>query len=150
MFKSILVPLDGSKLAEKALPYAEALAEKFEAELILVQVLQLIPEIIGGPHGGMVFYEQSVQDRQIATDYLNSIMKRLRELHQLPVRTVLLEDRAVADAIINLASQTSINLIVMSTHGRSGLSRWVFGSVANKILSHAPCPIFLIRVTESD
>jgi nucleotide-binding universal stress UspA family protein len=150
MFKRILVPLDGSKLAEKALPYAEALAEKFEAELILVQVLQLMPEIVGGPHGGMVFYEQAVQERQVADVYLRSTMKRLRERHPLPVRTAMLEDHSAAEAIINLACQESVELIVMSTHGRSGLSRWVYGSVANKVLPHAPCPVFLVRANEAD
>lgn len=150
MFKRILVPLDGSKLAEKALSYAQGLAQKFEGELILVQVLQLMPEFVGGPHGGMVFYEQSVQERQVADVYLSSTMKRLRELHELPVRTVTLEAHSVTDRIIKLACDESVDLIVMSTHGRSGLSRLVHGSVAGQILHDAPCPVFLVKAKESD
>jgi nucleotide-binding universal stress UspA family protein len=149
MFKRILVPLDGSKLAEKALSYAEALAQKFEAELILVQVLQLMPEFVGGPHGGMVFHEQIIQDRQAADVYLNSVMGQVREL-ALPVRTVTLEAHSVTDRIIKLACDESVDLIVMSTHGRSGLSRLVHGSVAGQILHDAPCPVFLVKAKESD
>ncbi len=149
MFKRILVPLDGSKLAEKALPYAEALAEKFEAELILVQVLQLMPEVVGGLHGGMIFHEQTIQDRQIADVYLNSVMGQVREL-ALPARTVTLEAHSVTDRIIKLACDESVDLIVMSTHGRSGLSRLVHGSVAGQILHDAPCPVFLVKAKESD
>ena len=149
MFKRILVPLDGSKLAEKALSYAEALAQKFEAELILVQVLQLMPEIVGGPHGGMVFYEQIIQDRQAADVYLNRVMGQVRKL-VLPVRTVTLEAHSVTDRIIKLACDESVDLIVMSTHGRSGLSRLVHGSVAGQILHDAPCPVFLVKAKESD
>jgi nucleotide-binding universal stress UspA family protein len=149
MFKRILVPLDGSKLAEKALSYAEALAQKFEAELILVQVLQLMPEFVGGPHGGMVFHEQIIQDRQAADVYLNSVMGQVREL-VLPVRTVTLEAHSVTDRIIKLACDESVDLIVMSTHGRSGLSRLVHGSVAGQILHDAPCPVFLVKAKESD
>ena len=73
MFERILVPLYGSELAEKALHCAGVLAQKFQAELILVQVLQLIPEFVGGPHGARAFYEQIVQDRQAADAYLRSL-----------------------------------------------------------------------------
>jgi nucleotide-binding universal stress UspA family protein len=132
---------------EKALPYAGVLAQKFQAELILLQVLQLIPEFVGGPHGGMVFHEQIIQDRQAADVYLNSVMGQVREL-VLPVRTATLEAHSVADAITKLAGDESVDLIVMSTHGRSGLSRLVYGSVAGQVLHDAPCPVFLIKTKE--
>jgi nucleotide-binding universal stress UspA family protein len=150
VFKRILVPLDGSQLAEKALPYAEALAKKFEAELILVQVLQLMPEFVAGPHGGMMFHEQIVQDRQVAEAYLNGLMRQEYELGIRPVRTVTLEAHSVAMAIAKLACDESVELIVMSTHGRSGLSRLVHGSVAGQMLHEAPCPVFLVKVAEPE
>jgi nucleotide-binding universal stress UspA family protein len=150
MFNRILVPLDGSKLAEKALPYAEALAQKFEAELILVQVLQLMPEFVGGPHGGVVFHEQFVQDRQVAETYLNNLRQQEYSLGGRPVRTITREAHSVADAITRIACDESVDLIVMSTHGRSGLSRLVHGSVAGQMLHDAPCPIFLVKAKESD
>lgn len=149
MFKRILVPLDGSELAEKALPYAEALAQKFEAELILLRVLPMIPEVVGGPHG-MIFHERLTQDRHNVNVYLKGIMKPVRELHLLPARTVVLESPSAGEAIIDLACQEKVDLIVMSTHGRSGLSRLVYGSVASKVLQHAPCPVFLVKVIESE
>jgi universal stress protein A len=149
MFKRILVPLDGSKLAEKALPYAGVLAQKFEAELILVRVLQLTPEIVGGPRS-MVFHQEAVEDRHEAEGYLRDRVSQLRELHLLPARTVILENPSVAAAMIDLACQEKVDLIVMSTHGRSGLSRLVHGSVAGKVLEQAPCPVFLVKASESD
>jgi nucleotide-binding universal stress UspA family protein len=150
MFKRILVPLDGSKLAERALPYAETLAEKFEAELILVRVLQLLPEVVpAGPHGGMVFHEQTVQDRQEATTYLNEMAAQVRKVGVLSLRQVVLDAPSVTNAITELAGEESVDLIVMSTHGRSGFSRLVFGSVAGQVLHDAPCPVFLVKAKES-
>lgn len=153
MFKRILVPLDGSELAEKALPYAEALAQKFGAELILLRVLLMMPEVVGGPHG-MIFHGRPTQDRHnvntCVNTYLKGVMKPLREMHLLPARTVVLESPSAGEAIIDLACQERVDLIVMSTHGRSGLSRLVYGSVANKVLQHAPCPVFLVKVAESE
>jgi nucleotide-binding universal stress UspA family protein len=150
MFKRILVPLDGSKLAEKALPYAEALAQKFEAELILVRVLQLLLEAIpAGPYTGMAFHQHTVQDRQEATTYLNEAATRVRKAGILPLRQVVLNAPAIPSAITELASEESVDLIVMCTHGRSGLSRLVFGSVAGQVLHDAPCPVFLVKAGES-
>jgi nucleotide-binding universal stress UspA family protein len=149
MFKRILVPLDGSELVEKALPYAEALAQRFDAELIALRVLLMIPEAIGGRHG-MMFQERPTRDRPEVLVYLNGVMSQWRERHLLPARAVVLENYSAGDAIIDLACQEKVDLIVMSTHGRSGLSRLVYGSVAGKVLQHAPCPVFLVKVTEAD
>jgi nucleotide-binding universal stress UspA family protein len=115
-------------LAEKALPYAEALAQKFGAELIVLRVSLTTPEVIGGQHG-IVFHELRTQNRPEVQVYLNGVMKQF-----LPVRTVVLENYSAGDAIIDLACQEKVDLIVMSTHGRSGLSRLVYGSVAGNPL----------------
>ena len=150
MFKRILVPLDGSKLAEKALPYAEALAQKFEAELVLVRVLQLLPEVIPAlPYASVTFHEQTAQVRQEATTYLNGVATQVRKAGVLPLRRVVLDAHAIANAITELAGKESVDLIVMSTHGRSGLSRLVFGSVAGQVLHDAPCPVFLVKAKEA-
>jgi nucleotide-binding universal stress UspA family protein len=150
MFERILVPLDGSELAETALPSAGVLAQKFQAELILVQVLQLIPEFVGDPYSGIVFHEQVVQDRQLAEAYLNGLRRQLYELGAWPIRTVTLEAHSVANTITKLACDKSVDLIVMSTHGRSGLSRLVHGSVAGQMLHDALCPVLLIKAQKSD
>lgn len=150
MFKRILVPLDGSELAEKALPYAEALAQKFEAELILVRVLQLLLEAIpAGLYTGAAFHQQTVQDKQEAATYLNEVATQARKAGVLPLRRVVLDGPVISNAITELAGEEKVDLIVMCTHGRSGLSRLMFGSVAGQVLHDAPCPVFLVKAKES-
>jgi nucleotide-binding universal stress UspA family protein len=144
MIKKIIVPLDGSKLAEKALPHAEMLAQKFEAELILVRGLLIPPEmIVGGPHA-MVFHSYAAEEQKEAEAYLKNLLVQLRH-HNLPTRYVIMDAQPAAESIIDLASHEGADLIVMSTHGRSAVGRWIHGSVATKVLQHAPCPIFLVR-----
>jgi len=152
MIKRILVPLDGSKLAEKALPYAEALAQKFEAELILVRVLQptLQPVPVIAGYGEIAsYYPPAFQDESeanLSKLYLKAAQEKLR----LPTRTEVLEGRPEADVIIDMARRESVDLIVMCTHGRSGVNRLVHGSVASAVLQHAPCPVFLVRAQKSE
>jgi len=150
MLQKILVPLDGSELAEKALPYAEAIAEKFEGELILTMVLQTptIP-LLAEPYGGVPLYnydEMDMKERhKSAQEYLDGLQDKLRKKN-IRTRTKVLENVSVADGIVELASQENIDVIVKTTHGRSGPSRWIYGSVATKVLQQAPCPIFLVRI----
>jgi len=150
MLQKILVPLDGSELAEKALPYAEAIAEKFEGELILTMVLQTptIP-LLAEPYGGVPLYnydEMDMRERhKSAQEYLDGLQDKLRKKN-IRTRTKVLENVSVADGIVELASQENIDVIVKTTHGRSGPSRWIYGSVATKVLQQAPCPIFLVRI----
>ena len=150
MLQKILVPLDGSELAEKALPYGEALAQKFEAELILLLVLQAptVP-MVTEPYGATVLYDYSEVDlsekRKAAQDYLEKIRQKLGE-QTVPIRIKILENTSIADGIVDLAREEAIDVIVKTTHGRSGPSRWIYGSVATKVLQNAPCPIFLVRV----
>ena len=151
MLRKILVPLDGSKLAEKALPYAEALAQKFEAELNLVWVLQDQP-IVAVDYGSMAIppidtmMEQAEQE---ASAYLTHLQEQFKQ-QQIPTRVTVLKSHSVADAIIDLAKKEGSDVIVKTTHGRSGLSRWLFGNVAAKVLQQAPCPVFLVRVSGAD
>lgn len=151
MLQKILVPLDGSKLAEKALPYAEAFAQKFEAELILVWVLQH-PIVMPLDYGGVavppidMMMEQAEKEAQ---EYLNNLQDKFRQ-QNIPTRIVILKSHSVAEAIINLASEQGVDVIVKTTHGRSGISRWLFGNVAARVLQGAPCPVFLIRVSAAD
>ena len=146
MLKKILVPLDGSELAEKALPYAQALAQKFEAQLILVRIL---PPLIVTPNQD----EQAsllagiYRLREVEADsYLTNIGIRLQKLN-LNIQVERLEGSPVAEMILELAEDKGVDVIVMSTHGYSGNKRWIYGSVANKVLQHAPCPVFLVRPT---
>jgi nucleotide-binding universal stress UspA family protein len=156
MVKKILVPLDGSKLAEEALPYAEDLAQKFEAELILARVAQPMPVIPNydgtafyTPHyGGRVFYNEDLfleqAEANLSKVYLSNVQHRLH----YPARTIVIEGHPEAEAIIDMASRESVDLIVMSTHGRSGINRLVNGSVADEVTRRASCPTFLVKATE--
>lgn len=143
-YKKIMVTLDGSTLAAQALPHALALVELHQAELILFRVVQ-------EAH----FVEEFVTEGKIQVDqrqehWLNEATTALGELtaelklHQLKV-TPVVEVGLPAETIIDYARQHEVSLIVMSTHGRTGLARWVYGSVADKVLRGAPCPVLLVR-----
>jgi nucleotide-binding universal stress UspA family protein len=150
MIHKILVPLDGSQLAEQALPYARSLAQKYEAELILLMVIPpLSLPVLADPYGGVLYKypteEEMNKHQQAAQTYLSDLQKSLRQ-QNIVTHIQVLEDTSIADGIVGVASEEAVDVIVKTTHGRSGLSRWVYGSVATKVLQEAPCPIFLVRV----
>ena len=148
MYEKILVPLDGSKLAEKAIPYATGLC-KGATEVTLFQVVHL-PLPLAAPDVSIAVPMPDAEElKKEALDYLEGIAARLRQ-EGVNVQTAVIERDIVADAIVDYAAQNDIDLIVMATHGRSGLSQIVFGSVAESVVRHTPCPVLLIRVTEDD
>lgn len=142
MIKKILAPLDGSTLAEQALPYVECLATAFKAEIILLWVLH--PLYITSEHGLAIYDTLLSQERQEAESYLKQLQAHFTQQH-IPAKTVILKSQPIADAIVDLAAKEKVDVIVKTTHGRSGLSRWVYGSVATKVLQYATCPVFLIK-----
>ncbi|MFT5193098.1 MAG: nucleotide-binding universal stress UspA family protein [Cellvibrionaceae bacterium] len=149
MFKKILVPLDRSPLAEKALPYALSLAEQYKAEILFLVVLQSMPTHIMG--GEMSIYsisliEDNIKEEKIKTQAYLSELVEMHSRDNVTINTLMLEASSVADGIVDTASNEQIDVIVKTTHGRSGPSRWLFGNVATKVLQQAPCPIFLVRV----
>jgi nucleotide-binding universal stress UspA family protein len=145
-FKAVLVPLDGSPLSETALPVAAAIAWKFESQIILLRALDLSAETML-PHYSdatvRLVLETREHVRREARSYLKAQAGELRE-QGLSVRTMLM-DVAPAVGIIDAAMTEDVDLIVMSTHGRGGLARWTFGSVADKVARHSPCPVMLVR-----
>jgi nucleotide-binding universal stress UspA family protein len=143
VIKKILVPLDGSELAEKALPYAANMAQRYRAELILVRSLQpmvVISEMEMVFHSPRVFIEKDE-----AKVYLAGIKMQLGQFN-IPVRVAVLEGHRVGEAITDVASREAADAIVMSTHGRSRFGRWLAASVTDEVLQHTPCPVFLVRV----
>ena len=146
MIEKIIVPLDGSELAEKALPYAEDLARKFGAELILVWALH--PLVVMSDYGASSYDRIIALEEQEARSYLSTTQIKFAR-QGLSVQTRIMNGHA-AEAIIELACREGADVIVMSTHGRSGLNRWLHGSVATKVLQHAPCPVFLVRAREAE
>lgn len=150
MFDHLLVPLDGSHLAEAALPAATELASKFNSKITLVWVIQpphLIMTAANGSVYAQLLTEMRHQSEQDAHAYLRSHEGSLRQ-QGYSVQAVITEGENVADALLDVAANRDVDTIVMSTHGRGGISRWVFGSVADKVLQQADVPVLLIRAKE--
>ena len=145
-FKCILVPLDGSPLAERALPLATALALKFESQVILLRVLDIPTPTIPTFHPEIIpswVSEAREQAHQEAERYLKAWQAELRQ-QGFEVR-ILLHDTSPAEDIIDAAIAEDVDLIVMSAHGRGGLARWNFGGVADKVARHSSCPVLFAR-----
>ncbi len=142
MYKKILVPLDGSPLAEKALVQAEGLAKVFSSEIVLFQVVHFMP-IYGSPElvAPLIVDEKH---KEFAEKYLARLAKDL-ETKGMKARTLVKTGQQVAVEIIDFAKESGVDLIVMCTRGRSGISRWVLGSTAHKVLTRAETPILLLR-----
>jgi nucleotide-binding universal stress UspA family protein len=143
----ILVPLDGSELAEQALPHAQKLAQETGAAVSLLQVIS--PTDIQYPFAnayepyGDRFEQPPSRLIESVNAYLDSVGKRLQPLgihyycHSVYGN--------VASTICLIAEGEEVDLIVMGTHGRSGLGRWVYGSVTGQVIHGAPCPILVVR-----
>lgn len=149
MFNRILVPLDGSDLAEAALPSAEELARKFHSRIVLMQVVDFPPPTLPDEPGMMTPIQPEILDEAAeaealhAEQYLATLCDRLNKDGLSATYHVARGNPA--DEIINYAKERSMDLIAMSTHGRSGLASLVFGSVAHEVLRHSRTPILLIR-----
>jgi nucleotide-binding universal stress UspA family protein len=143
MYRRILVPLDGSELAETAIPHAELLASATGAELELVRVTLL--RFVQTPDGrGYVVQEDG--DREEAEEYLQGWQQRLSG-RGIKVGWQV-RGGNVAEEIVELATGTKVDLIVMSTHGRTGARLWAYGSVAEKVLRAAPCSVLVVRTAQ--
>lgn len=139
----ILAPLDGSDIGEAALAYVEALAMKSEAAVDLLQVVSppgtVEASLLGGPDWRK--FIKAMHDA--GENYLKSITARLKGNGVKSTYEVVTGDPA--DKIVEYSEDRGISLIAMSTHGRTGLARWVLGSVADKVLHSARIPVFLVR-----
>lgn len=145
MYKKILVPLDGSDLAKKALEHAEKLAKFFDSEIILFQVVPFMP-IYGSPEMVTPLIIDEKQ-REMAERYLATLAEELKK-SGIKASSNVRTGQHVAVEIIDFAKENRVDLIIMNTHGRSGLTRWVLGSVALKLLTRAETPILLLRSIE--
>lgn len=146
LFKKIMLPLDGSKLGEAAIPYAVSLAQMLDAELVLFRAVEPPLSAYTGTHMEisyelMIEYERSLKPTVI--EYLERIKSSVKD-RNLNVSTV--SDLGIpADQILDYAKANDISLITMSTHGRSGIGRWVFGSVTDKVLHAGDTPVLAVR-----
>jgi nucleotide-binding universal stress UspA family protein len=147
MYKHLLVPLDGSTFAEAALTAALEIADKFESRITLIRILHTEENVlIDNPilQNAEVWAGIRQLETEEAQSYLNEKFIRLDE-QNYDVATCFVEAGSAAEAIIEQAAELECDLIIMSTHGRSGLGRFVYGSVASKLIRHATQPIMLIR-----
>jgi len=149
MFQKILVPLDGSKLAECALPYAEELAKTSStAEVVLISVTERVKgyrpiEDPGQPDEVRLVAEAAGKKERQAQRYLGRIAKAM-EAKGIKARTEVLLGNP-AEEIAIYSKYHDIDVMVMSSHGRSGPSRWTHGSVAEKIFRSSCVPILMVR-----
>ena len=150
MYERILVPLDGSKIGEAALPYVEELVSKLspetEVEVTLFQVVSSLSHWVAiGEASAKIAYTQKELERmkQEASNYLDKTGEGLRS--KGAVVKIKVEIGSAAEEIIKAADEINAGLIAMSTHGRSGISRWAFGSVTDKVLRGGSKPILVVR-----
>jgi nucleotide-binding universal stress UspA family protein len=157
MFETIVVPLDGSELAERALGPALELRQKLGAKIILVRAVESLaqrlvqtPAVIetaGAAAANVELMEDVVEAEQAeAKTYLQALIAKAGNIDG---EAVIVEGKA-ADAIVELAKQRKAGLIVMSSHGHGGLGRLIFGSTTDEVLQHSAVPVLLIRSRRDD
>jgi len=150
----MLVPLDGSELAELVLPHVEVLAspQVGAAEVVLVSICEpLVLPTVTTPetsvNWGTAADEYLAKSRKSAEGYLSKVQRRLTDAG-IKVSLEVLEGDPATE-IIDYAIKRQVNLIVMATHGRSGIGRWAYGSVAQKVLHGGSSPILMVRPPSS-
>jgi nucleotide-binding universal stress UspA family protein len=147
MFARLLVPLDGSELAEKALAYAEYIGREVGSELHLLRVvprpatMQADAELVILADSEATLAEESAAAEQ----YLTALASRLAATGLCVSWNIEVGD--AASEIVENARKSGADLIVMSTHGRSGVGRWVYGSVADRVLRVSAQPVLLVRAS---
>lgn len=149
MFHKILVPLDRSQLAEYALQPAAQLAAAANGQVILLHAVNTepieTPEVMGYSLQHPSLSLPQDRHREAGQAYLDGVETRMRRLRGDVYWQSLLLDGEAASTIVDVAADEGVDLIVMSTHGYSGLTRWLLGSVTEKVLRVAPCPILVVR-----
>jgi nucleotide-binding universal stress UspA family protein len=143
MYKTILVPLDGSKRAEAILSHIEELSTLYHARVIFLQVVEP-PPLIVGPEGDIALHQQEIERwTQQAESYLSAVQGEFQEKGIETKKYVI--NGPVVEAIIKVAEQEGADLIALASHGRSGLSQVFYGSVAAGVLHRIDRPLLLIR-----
>jgi nucleotide-binding universal stress UspA family protein len=141
MYRRILLPLDGSNLAEQALPHAVVMAERFQAELILLKVLEPLGSNLNLPPGAVKKAE--TETRLMTKEYLDRVAAHVQE-KMIPVKNVVVTGRP-HEEIIRYAETEQVDVVVMCKRGGSGASRWLMGSVADRVARSVNVPVLLIR-----
>ena len=148
MYQKVLVPLDGSKLAECVLPHVEAIVQGCQAKsVVFVRVAEPLQVLVSGADfqlSAEQWNQIEAEQKADADNYIRQLVGRLK-YDSAGVQGEVLEGGRAADLIAEYAQKNGCDLIVIATHGRSGVSRWVWGSVADRVLRSACVPILMIR-----
>jgi nucleotide-binding universal stress UspA family protein len=147
LYQRILVPLDGSKRAEAIMPHVEDLAQCYQARVILLQVVEPRPLLIDGTYAvpDLVEHEDHLKS---AESYLRTLQNDLR-VKGIEVKTRVAQGPVVTE-IIDTAEHENADLIAMASHGRTGLARVFYGSVAAGVLHRIDRPLLLVRSEDND
>ena len=155
MAEKILIPLDGSKVGEAAIPYVEELVKKMcpttKVQVTLLQVLSSLSYyVVAGEASARVPYteDEIEQMKKKARTYLRKTGEALKKAGAA-VKVKVAVGHSV-DEIIKAADDSKVDIIAMSSHGRSGLSRWAFGSVTDRVLRHGDLPVLVVRAPKED
>ena len=144
--ETILIPLDFSKPAGKALEYAKAFARQFDAKLVLVHVLE--PMVVPAELGyGFVPPPEETLPVDAIREKLAGVAAELGS--DINVSTQVRIGRPWSE-VVDAAKESATDLLIVATHGRTGLQHALLGSVAEKIIRHAPCPVLVVRNDERD
>jgi len=145
MYKRIVLPLDGSPMAEQALPHAVAHASQFGADLVLLKVLAPLQDVVFSSPAAVQSAE--AMSAQLARDYLEEVAAGI-QVQGITVQVAAVEGQPYVE-IVRYAEEQEADLIVISTRGQSGFSRWLLGSVADRVVRGATVPVLLVRCQEA-
>jgi nucleotide-binding universal stress UspA family protein len=151
MYKKIMVPLDGSELAECVLPHVEAFIEGCHVNhFVFVRVVEPAATFYSGdyPISPEVMKERETAGEKIAREYLDQVVSRLEHTSAELYSEVLIGN--VADSLADYSENNDFDLILIATHGRSGVNRWVRGSIADKVLRSSHIPVLMVRAPGSE
>lgn len=146
MYQRVLVPLDGSRVAEAILPFIEQIAGPLDMEVLLVRVVPLTSMDVAAMAKEAQLGEPVLKELD-AQGYLEPLVASLKAKGVRAGARVRIGDPATE--IVAAAKEINADLIAMTTHGRSGLGRLLFGSVAEAVLRSSPIPVFLLRTSEA-
>lgn len=144
MYQALMIPLDGSEFGRHAIPWALAIAEPAGARVDLVHVLTP-PYDLGVAEGDPLVLAEAIDGQRSATEQrLDDLANRLRVGTDVRFSSAVVEGHS-AEALLRYADENAIDLIVMTTHGRSGLARAVLGSISDQVVRRSRCPVLLTR-----
>ena len=143
MYNIILVPLDGSRRAQRILPHVEELTQRYDATIVFLRV---VGSEAGHGHSAEFYIEALDRALEEARLYLNGIQGEFSQ-KGFQVRTIV-ERGPVVNTIIKVAKRENVDLIAMASHGRAGLSSAFYGSVAVGVLNKVDRPLLLVRADE--